>query len=141
MIGKKRRTAKIESLIGKNTELKGDVLFVGGLHLDGKIIGNVIATEAGSLLTLSDHGSVEGEVRVPNVVLNGYVKGDVYTSERIELASRAQVTGNVYYNLIEMVMGAEVNGKLVHQSELEETPKLKPVPHEMLNKPAKVSNS
>jgi len=141
MIGKKRRTTKIESLIGQSTELKGDVFFVGGLHIDGKIIGNVIATEAGSLLTLSDHGAVEGEVRVPNVILNGCIKGDVYANERIELASRARVAGNVYYNLIEMVMGAEVNGQLVHQSELEKKPKLKPVPSEMLNKPAKVSNS
>ena len=115
MIGKKRRTAKIESMIGEHTELKGDVFFSGGLFIDGKITGRVIATEAGSLLTLSDRGSVEGEVRVPNVVLNGYVKGDVYTSERIELASHARVTGNVYYNLIEMVMGAEVNGELVYQ--------------------------
>jgi len=94
MIDKKRRSAKIESLIGKNTELQGDVRFVGGLHIDGKIIGNVIATEAGSLLTLSEHGSIEGEVRVPNVVLSGYVKGDVYTGERIELALHARVSGN-----------------------------------------------
>jgi len=116
MIGKKRRTAKIDSLIGQNTEIQGDIVFSGGLHIDGKSKGNIIATEPGSQLTVSDQGVVEGEVRVPNVILNGHVIGDVFTSERIELASEARVHGNVYYNLIEMAIGAEVNGKLVHRS-------------------------
>jgi len=116
MIGKKRRTAKIDSLIGQNTEISGDIVFVGGLHVDGKCKGNVAAKEPGSLLTVSDQGLVEGEVKVPNVILNGHVIGDVYAVERIELASQARVTGNVYYNLIEMAIGAEVNGKLVHRT-------------------------
>jgi cytoskeletal protein CcmA (bactofilin family) len=41
----------------------------------------------------------------------------------IELAPQARVKGNVYYSLIEMAMGAEVNGSLVHRSE-SEPPKL-----------------
>lgn len=124
MIGKKRRTAKIDSLIGQHTEITGDITFSGGLHVDGKSKGNVVATEPGSLLTVSDQGSVEGEVRVPNVILNGLVVGDVYASERIELASQARVQGNVYYNLIEMAIGAEVNGKLVHRSKDEDSLKI-----------------
>lgn len=112
---KKRRSAKIDSLIGQNTELQGNVIFSGGFHIDGKLKGNVVAHESSSLLTLSDHGVVEGEVRVPNIILNGTVIGDVYASERVELAANAKVIGNVYYNLIEMAMGAEVNGSLVHQ--------------------------
>ena len=39
--------------------------------------------------------------------------GDVYANERVELAN-ARVSGTVYYRLLEMAMGAEVNGKLVH---------------------------
>ncbi|HFE39296.1 MAG TPA: polymer-forming cytoskeletal protein [Gammaproteobacteria bacterium] len=114
MIGKKRRNAKIDSLLGQNTEIQGDVFFSGGLHIDGSIKGNIVATEPGSQITVSDQGAIKGEIRVPNIVLNGQVIGDVYASERIELASEAKVTGTVYYNLIEMAIGAEVNGKLVH---------------------------
>lgn len=133
MLGKKRRTAKIDSLIGQNTEIKGDVIFTGGLHVDGKIVGNVFAEDPGSLLTLSDQGVIEGEVRVPSIVLNGEVKGDVYAGERIELAACGRVSGNVYYNLIEMAIGAAVNGKLVHRSPddkpaLTHMPKEKPEP-------------
>jgi cytoskeletal protein CcmA (bactofilin family) len=116
--GKKRKITKIDTLVGQRTELRGDVVFSGGLHVDGTIQGNVLAeTGEASVLTVSEHGRIEGEVRVPNVVLNGTVQGDVYADERIELAPRARVTGNVYYNLIEMAMGAEVNGNLVHRTE------------------------
>ena len=117
MSNKKRKAAKIDSLIGQNTEMQGDVVFSGGLHVDGKVKGNVVANDKSSLLTLSDQGVIEGEVRVPNVILNGHVIGDVYADERIELAAQARVTGNVYYALIEMAIGAEVNGKLVHRAE------------------------
>jgi len=88
--------------------------------VDGVIQGNVIAEGEGrSVLILSEHGRIEGEVRVPQVVLNGTVIGDVHASERIELASKARVTGNVYYSLIEMAIGAEVNGSLVHRTRAE----------------------
>lgn len=112
----KAARVNFDSLIGKNTAVTGDVKFSGGLHVDGKLTGNVFADESSSTLTLSDQGVIEGEVRVPNVILNGTIIGDVHVNQRIELASNARVQGNVYYRLIEMAMGAEVNGNLVHQA-------------------------
>lgn len=114
---KPSRTAQIDSLIGQNTEIRGDVIFSGGLHVDGSVKGSVIAEEGeDSLLTLSERGTIEGEVKVPNVVVNGTVIGDVHAPGHVELAAQARVHGNVYYSLIEMAMGAEVNGNLVHKS-------------------------
>jgi len=111
----KTKASKIETLVGTSIEIRGDLIFTGGLHVDGKIIGNVIAEDGSdSMLVLSDHGCIEGEVRVPYVVLNGEIIGDVYAAERVELSCHAQVNGNVYYNLLEMAMGSEVNGSLVH---------------------------
>ena len=114
---KPRQTAQIDSLIGQNTEIHGDVIFSGGLHVDGKVKGNVVASgnEQESVLTLSERGTIEGEVKVPNVVINGTVIGDVHALTHVELAAQARVHGNVYYSLIEMAMGAEVNGNLVHR--------------------------
>jgi cytoskeletal protein CcmA (bactofilin family) len=118
--GKKGKTAsaKVDTIIGQQTRIEGDIHFTGGLHIDGHIKGNIISGEgSASVLTVSEHGSIEGNVQVPTVILNGTVTGDVRTEERIELAAKAQVSGNVYYNLIEMAMGAAVNGSLVHQTE------------------------
>ena len=118
--GKKDRSAgaRIDTIIGQQTQISGDLHFSGGLHIDGQVKGNVIANEeTASVLTVSEHGRIEGDVRVPTVFLNGSITGDVRCEERIELASKARVNGDVYYNLIEMVMGAEVNGSLLHQTD------------------------
>ena len=121
MLGKSKKpkqTTHIDSLIGQNSEIQGDVIFSGGLHVDGKVKGNVIAAEGNdSVLTLSERGVIEGEVKVPNVVVNGTVIGDVHALSHVELAAQARVHGNVYYSLIEMAMGAEVNGNLVHRAD------------------------
>lgn len=114
----KKTSCAIDTVVGAQTRLEGDISFSGGLHVDGVIKGNILAeTGSGSVLTVSENGRIEGDVRVPNLVLNGAVEGDVYASERVELASHARVTGNVFYSLIEMAMGAEVNGNLVHRNE------------------------
>jgi cytoskeletal protein CcmA (bactofilin family) len=118
MFGKRKgfSSAHIDTLIGQGTEIKGNLVFSGGLHVDGKIIGNVGAEEGSSaILVLSEFGEIEGELKVPNMVLNGKITGDVYSSGMVELASKLRITGSVYYNLLEMSIGAEVNGGLIHR--------------------------
>ncbi len=110
------KKAKIDTLIGAGTRINGDVEFAGGLHLDGYINGNVKA-EAGSasFLSVSHSGSVEGSVVAPSVILNGVVKGDIEAADRVELGAKARVMGNVRYSIIETAVGAQINGKLIHQ--------------------------
>jgi cytoskeletal protein CcmA (bactofilin family) len=116
MFGKKRRHTVVETLIGANTKVNGDVHFTGGCHVDGTVKGNVTADpESTAALSISVDGHIDGGVTVPYVVLNGIVRGDVCATQRVELGPTARVIGNVYYNLIEMAIGAEINGKLVHQ--------------------------
>jgi cytoskeletal protein CcmA (bactofilin family) len=116
MFRSKPKPQRIDTLIGAGTRIIGDVQFAGGFHLDGHIKGNVDAkADSGATLSVSDSGVVEGAVAVPHVILNGTVNGDILAHERVELGSTAKVTGNVYYHLIEMEMGAEINGKLIHE--------------------------
>jgi cytoskeletal protein CcmA (bactofilin family) len=119
MFGKKQpRHTVVETLVGSNSKLHGDLHFRGGCHIDGVVKGNVTADpDTDSALSISDAGHVDGGVTVPYVILNGIVKGDVFASQRVELGATARVVGNVYYNLIQMAEGAEINGKLVHQPE------------------------
>jgi cytoskeletal protein CcmA (bactofilin family) len=119
MLGRKSRSQPpIETLVGADTRIQGDIEFAGGCHVDGYVKGNVKATkDARAVLSISERGCVEGSVLVPHVLLNGTVKGDVRATERIELGPKARVIGNVQYKLIEMSIGAEVNGKLIHESE------------------------
>jgi cytoskeletal protein CcmA (bactofilin family) len=117
---KKTKTPRIVTVIGSGTQISGNLTFTGGLHVDGTVVGDVQADNSeSSALTLSEDGTIEGEVRVPNIVINGTVVGDVYGTKRVELAPNARVTGTVYYHLLEMAMGAAVNGRLVHTNEEE----------------------
>lgn len=115
---KQRRHTVVDTLVGSNSKINGDLHFDGGCHVDGIVKGSVSAdNESSSALSVSEDGNVEGGVSVPYVVLHGIVRGDVCASQRVELGPTARVIGNVYYNLIEMAIGAEINGKLVHQPE------------------------
>ena len=114
MFTRDSRQPRIDTLIGKSAHVHGDVVFQGGLHLDGHIDGAVRSDEAReSNLSVSESGSIQGAVRVPNVVLNGTVKGDIHARERVVLGATARVEGDVYYGVIEMTLGAQIVGKLV----------------------------
>lgn len=105
----------IDTLIGPQVTIRGDVMFSGGLYVEGHIQGKVIAEAGGrAVLTLAEQGSIEGEVQAPVVVINGRMVGDVHAHERIELAPKARVHGNLHYRVVEMSAGAQLTGHLVH---------------------------
>lgn len=116
--GRKPVTGHFDTLISNKTQIEGDLHFSGGLHIDGTVKGTIRADESSeAIIRISDVGEVDGDVIAPHIIINGTVHGDVYSSKHIELAANASIKGNVYYHLIEMVMGAEVNGNLVHNKE------------------------
>lgn len=109
-----KSNGRIDTLVGRTAKVDGDVDFTGGLHLDGRVAGNVRAdNDPTATLSVSETGSIEGSVEVPTVMLNGVVRGDILARERVVLGSTARVEGNVHYGVIEMTLGAEIKGKLV----------------------------
>jgi cytoskeletal protein CcmA (bactofilin family) len=116
-------SSNLTSLISKATEITGDIHFSGALEVEGKVFGNIYANDDSSAeVRIRETGLVKGQIQAPLVIINGMVEGDVYSSNHIELAAKARVQGNVYYHLIEMVMGSEVNGSLSHRSSAELVP-------------------
>lgn len=110
----KNKMDKGVTFISSHTEVVGDIKFTDQLFVSGRVSGNVLADDGKATLVVSEEGCVSGEVRVPNVVINGRIEGNVYASNKVELASHAKVQGNLYYKLIEMHLGALVDGQLVH---------------------------
>ena len=115
MFGRRKQTStRIDTLIGKAATLHGDLVFAGGLHLDGRINGNVSSSaDDGGALSVSESGFIEGNVDVTNIVMNGTVNGDMQARDRLQLGGKARVNGNVHYGVIEMAPGAVITGKLV----------------------------
>lgn len=106
---------RIDSLVGAGTRIEGNVSFTGGLRVDGEIKGNVIGDPSKpSTLVLSEHGRVEGEIKVSHLVVNGTIAGPVTAAEYLELQGKAKVIGDVNYKSLEIQLGAIVEGKLIH---------------------------
>ena len=106
------------TLISKGTRIVGEVHFNGELNVQGQVIGNIVA-DGNAELEISQSGQVEGQIQVPKVIVRGLVQGDIRCTKHLELGATAVVNGNVFYTLIEMVKGSQVNGSLVHVSEAE----------------------
>ena len=129
MLFSKKKGLSIDTLIGQQATMEGDVTFSGGLRLDGRVRGNVMAAEGmPSMLVISEKGVVEGEIRVDHLILNGTVTGPVRAGELLELQPHARVYGEVHYAALEMHQGAIVEGRLVPlvQTEVKALPNLAP---------------
>lgn len=111
---KEKAVARIDTLIGRTVQVQGDIEFAGGMHIDGRVTGNVrVQPGVAGSLSISEHGVIEGSVEAPQVVLNGAVDGDIIARGKLVLGARARVRGNVSYGVIEMALGAEISGRLV----------------------------
>ena len=113
-----KKTA-IESLIGTNTVIEGNMTFSGGMRIDGTVKGNIRAhDDKPSMVVVSSSGRVEGEVSAAHVIVNGTIDGPVTASRLLELQPGAKVHGNVEYKSLEMHTGAVVEGTLHHSGEV-----------------------
>jgi cytoskeletal protein CcmA (bactofilin family) len=111
----------IDTLIGSETNITGDLQFSGGLRIDGELHGNITESNMNpSTLILSEHGKVEGAISASKLVINGNVIGPVKASQFIELQTKAHITGDVYYKSLEMHTGAVVEGRLVYTGDVDE---------------------
>lgn len=121
MLGKKKVNkidGQIDTLIGADTVVTGDIVFNGGLRVDGTVLGNVREQEGSeNTIFLSESGRIEGSVDTTKIVLNGTVIGPVKASQFIELQTKARITGDLHYKSLEMHMGSVIEGKLVHTEE------------------------
>ena len=110
-----QRFAGKTSLLAVGAQLQGDLSFQGAVQVDGVLKGNLLTTEG--MVRVSEQGKVEGEVRAPHIIIDGEVLGDVHASTHLELGARARIRGNLYYAVMEMAMGAQVEGRLCHLQE------------------------
>lgn len=124
MFGKQKQPP-IRTLIGEGTVITGELRFADGLRIDGEVIGDVIAAGEGySILVISEKARVTGKVIAGHVIVNGTVVGPIQSSALLELQPRAQITGDVRYEVLEMHQGATIDGEL-RPIKADEKPSLK----------------
>lgn len=117
---KKSQPVEVATLVGRNTEIQGNIVFHGALHVDGRVKGDITSADGNddALLTIGEQGVVEGELRVPRIIIDGTVVGNIYSVQVLELEVHAKITGDLHYHRLEMALGAEVNGQLIPEREV-----------------------
>ncbi len=123
MFKKSKPQSRIDSLIGASTRIEGNVVFSGGLRVDGNVRGNVqAAPDQPATLVISEQARIEGEVHAAHLVVNGTIIGPVHSAETLELQPGSRVRGDVHYKTLEMHQGAIIEGRLVHHGTSEAKP-------------------
>ena len=109
--------AQINTLIGKGTTVEGIVNFSGGLHVVGTIDGGAVSDQDDSVLIISEEALVKGDIKVKHLIVNGQVDGEIYVDGKVELFDKARINGDIHYKILELPVGAQVNGKLIRIDE------------------------
>lgn len=121
MLGKSKRNSghhAVETLIGARVTIRGDLTFSGGLYVEGTVHGSIKAeSDSDAVVTIAEHGLVEGEIFAPVVIISGQLRGNVHAGQRVELTAQARVEGDVHYTVVEMAAGATLSGRLIHAQE------------------------
>ncbi len=116
MVGKQKveKGSSVTTLIARNTRIEGKLEFTGVLEIEGLVVGDVLAaSDSKSVVRVLNNGRIEGEIRVPQVIINGEVLGNVFAEEQLYLAEKAVIEGNVHYRVIEIEKGARINGSIL----------------------------
>lgn len=109
----KKSLPPIRSLVGEGMTVEGDLHFHEGLRIDGEVRGDIVAAgDRRSVVVVSEKARVTGKVKAAHVIINGEVRGPVFSDELLELQPRARVHGDVTYRTLEMHPGALVEGAL-----------------------------
>lgn len=122
----KKKQPPIKSLIAEGSQIDGNIAFTDGLRVDGRVIGNIHASEeVASILVISEIASITGQITADHIVINGSVRGPIHARKMLELQPKARIEGDVEYAALEMHQGALITGQLRPLLADEEKPTLK----------------
>ena len=105
MFGKS--SAKLETVIGADSTIKGELAIKGTLRIDGVVEGDIQA----DWVIVGETGRVRGNVQARTLVVGGKVEGNLEASEIIEMKDKAQVFGEICTGKLAMSEGALFDGQ------------------------------
>lgn len=105
------------TIIDEFTEVHGRLVSSTSLRIDGKVIGNIEASQENNIsIAIGKSGFVQGDIYAYRIFVAGKVTGNIYCSERVELHDGAEVTGDVTYGQIGVEPGAKLNGLMIFRN-------------------------
>ena len=97
------------NIIGAGTVVEGKVRSQGSVRIDGKLIGEVTASES---LSVGVSGEIEGNVTAKNVTVGGKVRGTISASEKIVFEGKSVVRGDIRATRLIVDEGSIFDGRV-----------------------------
>ena len=98
---------QVETIIGKDTVIKGTISSKGSLRIDGLFEGDVNTT--GNIM-VGDNAKITAQVKALNATIAGRINGNVEVSEKLELLPTAQIYGDIKAGMLIISEGATFRG-------------------------------
>lgn len=98
------------NLIGAGTVVEGKVRTPGNIRIDGKVIGEISATQN---IAIGGTGDVDGNITAKNVTIGGKIKGMVVAQEKLVFEPKAVVRGDIRAAKLVIDEGAVFDGKCI----------------------------
>ena len=93
--------------VARNVNVSGRLSFQEPVRIEGNFRGEISSSE---LVVICDHGSVEGRVRTPRLLVLGVFRGDVSDTRLVVLGPRARFIGRVETDILRVCEGATLDG-------------------------------
>ena len=99
---------KLESIIGKNSDIRGERNVSGALRIDGMVRGKVNA----ECVIVSESAMVKGDIKARAIIVGGKVEGNLIGEEMIEIKPKGAVLGEIFTNKFFVIEGGTFNGRV-----------------------------
>jgi len=106
-----KKQPKLDTIIGPESILKGDLASKGTVRIDGEVEGNVSADS----LIIGEAGSLIGDAAVREIIVIGRVAGSIRATDAVEIQHKAEVCGDIFAARITIAEGGRFDGRSTMQ--------------------------
>ena len=118
------RSGEVEAFLGKNSSYEGKMGFEGMARLDGKFDGEIFS---GDMLIVGETATVNAEINVSTLVIDGKVSGNVSATSKIEIHATGKLYGNITTPTLVIEQGGLFDGTCKMEKEVEAKKKVTPL--------------
>jgi len=104
-----KSSGMIGTMVGEDTQIKGEIKSSGSFRLDGALDGN--ASVSGEVY-IGENASVKGNVSGQKIVVAGQVNGNVSSVDSVEIKKNGKIFGDISGNTLIVNEGASYKGRV-----------------------------
>ncbi len=94
------------NIVGKNTQISGDIISEGDFRIDGTLEGTI---KTNGRVIIGESGFIKGKVECTNADVEGKFSGELIVSNTLTVKTSANINGDVIIGKLSVEPGASFN--------------------------------